>query len=422
MRKNVWIMNHYAAGMLFDQGGRHYNFAKYLKRAGYEPVVFGANSKHGPAERFFETDALWHAHMAEEIGVPFIFVKARTYVGNGKQRVLNMLDFYRNVKKAAKEYAKQHGKPDVIYASSVHPLTLVAGIQLAKHFGVKCVCEVRDLWPEGIVAAYPDRFSKKNPLVRLLYAGEKWIYKKADHVIMTWPGGYDYIVEQGWDRVIPREKVSHISNGVDLEAFFRNQREIRFEDPDLSAPEKFHAVYTGSIRRVNYLRLLVDAAEILEQRGNQRVQILVWGAGDEREALTALVQEKGLGNIRFKGPAPKSAIPSILGQADLSVLHNTQSILDKYGQSQNKFFEYLAAGRPILMTYSVGHSVCRARGCGEELPEQTAKAVADAIDRFSQLPEDESRAYALAAAETAKDYDFKALTNKLIGVLESDPA
>ena len=35
MAKTVWIMNHYASHMLFDKGGRHYWFAKYLDRAGY---------------------------------------------------------------------------------------------------------------------------------------------------------------------------------------------------------------------------------------------------------------------------------------------------------------------------------------------------------------------------------------------------
>ena len=152
MGKNVWIMNHYADSMYFSQGGRHYSFAKYLKRAGYEPVVFCANSKYGPSETWFPEEALWWEHMAEEIGVPWVFVWARNYTGNGKQRVLNMLDFYWNVKKAAKQYAAEYGKPDIVYASSVHPLTLAAGIQLAKRFGVECVCEVRDLWPESIVA------------------------------------------------------------------------------------------------------------------------------------------------------------------------------------------------------------------------------------------------------------------------------
>ena len=89
--------------------------------------------------------------------------------------------------KAAKEYAAEHGRPDVIFASSVHPLTLVAGLQLAKHFGVKCVCEVRDLWPESIVV-YSNRFTKDNPLIKLLYRGEKWIYKKAESLCL--PGSH----------------------------------------------------------------------------------------------------------------------------------------------------------------------------------------------------------------------------------------
>ena len=72
VKTNIWILNHYASGMYFDRGGRHYNFAKYLRRAGYAPVIFGANSKHGKAERFLETDALWEEHVAEEIDTPFV--------------------------------------------------------------------------------------------------------------------------------------------------------------------------------------------------------------------------------------------------------------------------------------------------------------------------------------------------------------
>ena len=281
MNTNIWILNHYASDMYFDQGGRHYNFAKNLRRAGYAPVIFGANSKHGKPECFLETDALWEERIAEEIDTPFVFVRARTYTGNGKQRVLNMIDFYRNVKKAAKEYAAQHGRPDVIFASSVHPLTLVAGIQLAKQFGVKCVCEVRDLWPESIVV-YSDRFTKDNPLIKLLYRGEKWIYKKADALVFTMEGAYDYIAEQGWEKEIPRSKVHYINNGVDLEQFDYNKEHFRVEDPDLNDPNIFKVVYTGSIRRVNNLGLLLDAAKCVK---DPRVTLLVWGGGDERETL-----------------------------------------------------------------------------------------------------------------------------------------
>jgi hypothetical protein len=58
--------------------------------------------------------------------------------------------FYKNLIPTAHDYAKAHGRPDVIIASSVHPLTMVAGIRIAKRMKIPCICEIRDLWPEAI--------------------------------------------------------------------------------------------------------------------------------------------------------------------------------------------------------------------------------------------------------------------------------
>ena len=414
MKKTIWIMNHYAGGMRFDKGGRHYNFAKYLRRAGYEPVIFCANSVHGKQEAFFEDGDLWQEHMAEEINTPFVFVKARTYQGNGKQRVLNMIDFYRNVKKAAKQYAEEHGTPDVIYASSVHPLTLVAGIQLAKHFGVKCICEVRDLWPESIVA-YSTRFTRSHPLMRLLYHGEKWIYKKADSLIFTMEGAYDYIVEQGWEKEIPRSKVHYINNGVDLEVFRYNQANFQVKDPDLQNPDIFKLVYTGSIRRVNNLGLLLDAAK---QVTNSKVKFLIWGDGDERSTLEQRLQNEGISNVVFKGKVEKKYIPYIVSQSDLNLVHWEQSDLLRFGESYNKLFEYLAAGTPIFSTVQTGYSIVKGNYCGLESQGSTPVDFAAGIEQISMLSENERQIMGKNALKTAEKYDFQNLTRQLINIIE----
>ena len=419
MKTNIWIMNHYASGMYFDRGGRHYNFAKYLRRAGYAPVIFGANSRHGKPERFLETDALWEERIVEEIDTPFVFVRARTYNGNGKQRVLNMMDFYLNLKKTAVEYAAKHGKPDVIYASSVHPLTLVAGIQLAKRFDVKCICEVRDLWPEGIVAAYPDYFTRKNPLIRLLYQGEKWIYKKADALIFTMEGGAQYIADRGWDIAhggpINLNKVHHINNGVDLPAFDENRACFSVEDPSLEDPETFKVVYTGSIRRVNHLGLLVDAAKLIT---DSRIRLLIWGDGDERVELEQRVADEHIGNVVFKGKVEKKYIPSIVSRADLNVVHWEMSSLLKYGESYNKLFEYLAAGKPIFSTVHPGYSIVEQNRCGADTEGFMAQDFAAGIQRLAALPEEDRRRMGENARNAAKEYDFKTLTEKLINIIE----
>ena len=411
MKQNVWIINHYASGMLFDKGGRHYNIAKWLKQAGYEPVVFCANSKHNASGVYFENNALWHAHTAEEIDTPFVFVRARAYEGSGKQRILNMVDFYRNVKKTAKEYARQHCKPDMICASSVHPLTLVAGIRLAKCFGVKCICEIRDLWPESIVAygiAGP-----KNPIVVALRMLERWIYKNADAVVFTMEGAYDYIIEQGWEKDIPRSKVHYINNGVDLDLFHYNREHYQIHDEDLEDPDTFKVVYTGSIRKVNNLGLLLDAAK---QVTAPHVKFLIWGDGDELPALKQRLTDENIQNVVFKGKVEKKYVPYIVSLADWNFMHGTANALFRFGISPNKMFDYFAAERPLLMDIQAKYNPVVEFNCGlcGENREEILRNIQNAIE----MPKEQYQQMCRNAARAAEEFDFKRLTQKLERIIK----
>ncbi|MEG0271137.1 MAG: glycosyltransferase family 4 protein, partial [Clostridia bacterium] len=299
----IWILNHYATNQFFENGGRHYDFAKYLKRAGHDPVVFCCNAKHNTrSELCFDMNGAWQEHQAEAIGVPFVFVKGRPYIGNGKQRILNMIDYFHNVQKATLDYAKLHGAPDVLIGSSVHPLACIAAIKLSKRLHCKNIVEIRDLWPESL-AAY-GLVGKKNPLLKAMLACEKWIYTKADVIIFTMAGGRDYIVEKGWDTshggFVDLAKVHHINNGVDLEAFESNKARYVWKDSDLDDPHTFKVIYTGSIRAVNNLSLLVDAAEYLRAANDHDIKLLIFGDGDQREALVTRCLQAGLHNICFK--------------------------------------------------------------------------------------------------------------------------
>ena len=149
MKKKIWIMNHYATNSFYNKGGRHYWFAENLLEKGYDPTIFCANTRHDSKD-IIEIDKNKYLKMTIE-NIPYVFVKTAEYKGNGIQRIKNMVGLYKNLFSVSKEYAIINGKPDVIFASSVHPLTLVAGIKIAKKFGVPCICEVRDLWPESIV-------------------------------------------------------------------------------------------------------------------------------------------------------------------------------------------------------------------------------------------------------------------------------
>lgn len=413
MRKNVWIWNHYATNMFFDQAGRHYWFAENLIKEEYKPTIFCASTNHfsnnhiDTNEKQYSTDSVNN--------IPFVFVNTPQYKENGKKRIINMISFYKGLFKTANEYAELGGKPDVILASSVHPLTLVAGIKVAKKFGIPCICEVRDLWPESIVAY--GALERESILAKILYLGEKWIYKKSSSIIMTWEGGNQYIRDRAWDGQIDLSKVQHISNGVIIDSFDRNAKENQIDDNDLNDNNYKNLVYAGSIRKVNNLGLLLEVAKLVQGK-DQQIRFLIYGSGDEKEMLENRCKEENINNVIFKGRVEKKMIPSILKSSYANILHNSSTSLDKYGQSQNKFFEYLAAGRCVIQTYTTGYSVLEKYNCGisadKQKPEKIAQIILKACndnEKAEQMGQNARRA--------ACEFDFTKLTSKLIEVIEN---
>ena len=410
MKKNVWIINHYAGGMLFKNGGRHYWFSKYLKKDGYEPVVFCCNAKHGKEEFFIETDRLWVEKKAENIDVPFVFVKSTTYSNNGKARIMNMIRFYSNVRKAMKEYAKIHGKPDVILASSVHPLSLVAGIKLAKYFGIKCICEVRDLWPLSLVAF--DIIDEKSALCKLLYQGEKWIYTHADQLVFTFKNGAQYIKDRGWDKSIDLKKVHYINNGIDLDGYDNKRSDYAFHDKDLES-EKVKIIYTGSMGPPNQINLIIDAAKKLQDSSVGNVMFILFGDGISRNAEEQRCISSGIDNVIFKGTVEKEKIPYILSKSDATVLIEKNTPLNRYGISENKVFDYLAAGKPILCNDASIRSIVDESDCAI-----VDNDLANAVRVLLQMDPEDYRKACSSSEIVAHAYDFESLTDTLESIIE----
>ncbi len=414
MIKKVWIINHYAGDTFFDKGGRHYWIAENMKKQGFEPIIFCCNNKHNPGtEEWIDTRKLWVDKISEDIHVPYVFIRGRKYSGNGIRRIINMLDFYRNIKKSAYQYVKKDGKPDVIYASSVHPFALVAGIQLARRFKVKCICEVRDLWPESLVAY--NIATKKSIVVKLLRLLEKRIYKKADALIFTMEGAYDYIEKQGWGKIVRKEKVFFVNNGVDIEKFDYNRDNFRIEDNDLKDDEVFKVVYTGSIRKVNGIGKLIDIAQNVK---NQRIKFLIWGDGDELKDLLSRVNEKNIGNVFFKGRVEKKYLPYITSCADLNLAHNNSSPIFRYGISFNKIFEYLAAGKPILCDFDSCYNPVVEQKAGFTVKNDSINEIADMIEKIANYDLEYLETMGSNARKAANKYDFSNLTRIIISVFD----
>lgn len=415
--KKIWLWNHYATDMYKNQGGRHYWFSENLIKQGYDVTVFCANTYHNKSDFIDTENKKYKTGIVNNI--PFVFVKTTTALGNGIDRIKNMGLFYLNLFPVVKEYIKLNGKPDVILASSVHPLTMVAGIQIAKKLKIPCICEVRDLWPEAIFSF--NKVKERSLLGRILTAGEHWIYKKADALVFTKEGDIDYIVEKKWNLEnggdINLDKCYYINNGVDLEGFDIASSKNKFEDDDLDT-DKIKVVYVGAIRPVNNVGNILDSAALLKDE--QDIQFLIYGDGNQKELLEKRVVEEGLTNVKIKGFVNKRSIPYILSKSSVNILNYSSTQYNwSRGNSSNKLFEYMASGKPIISTVKMGYSIINKYKCGIELKRGTPEELASAILRIKDMSDDQYTMMGQNARRGAKDFDFNKLTAKLIDVIKS---
>lgn len=407
--KIIWIFNHYAGPPSLCMGLRHFNFAKYLKQAGYKVTIFASSAQHNSNINLINDDKKYIEYIEEDI--PFVYIKTRQYQSNGKERIKNMFDYYRGVLKEADNFEK----PDVIIGSSVHPLACLAAIKLSKKYHCKNIVEIRDLWPESLVEY--GIIKRNGYLSKILYKCEKYLYKKADQLVFTMEGGKDYIVDQGWQNDIDLSKVHHVNNGIDLKEYEYNKKNNIYHDADLEDTDTFKVVYIGSIRRVNNIEMIVDVAKVLKNTNSKNIKILLYGDGNEREALKKRCIAERIENIAFKGSVEKKYIPYILSKCDLNLMHGASMKLGKYGLSLNKSFDYLASDHPILSDIDANYDYIINNNAGKKvecIPENIVKGMLSFLD----LSKDKYNSIGENARKTALKYDFKNLTDQLIEIIE----
>ena len=415
--KKIWILNHYATFMYKNEAGRHFWFAQNLKKEGYDVTIFCANTHHNTSDFIEIKKGLCKSDILDDI--PFIFIKTPISLTNGIDRIRNMLAFYKNVIKVTMRKSRKENRPDVIIASSVHPLTMVAGIRIAKKLNIPCICEVRDLWPEAIFAF--NKAKENSFLGKILVAGEHWIYKKADALIFTKEGDTDYIKENKWDTAnggdIDLAKTYYINNGLDIVAFRESVKRFPVIDEELK-DTKFNVVYVGAIRPVNNVVNIINAASIL--KSNEDIQFLIYGDGNQRKEIEQKVDELELSNVKIKGFVNRKYIPYILSKSSVNILNYSQSQYNwSRGNSSNKLFEYMASGKPVISTVKMGYSIIEKYNCGFELENASAKELADTIMEVKEMQQEEYKKLGENAKKGAENFDFNVLTDRLINVINS---
>lgn len=266
---------------------------------------------------------------------------------------------------------------DLIWGTSPPLFQAFPAWLLARLKGVPFLLEVRDLWPAFAVdmGVLKNRF-----LIRLAEWGEIFLYRAADQIMINSPGFRAHVEGKG----IPREKITLIANGVDLQ-YFPEQSSGKIFRESNNLEGKFVVLYAGAHGPANDLGVILQAAEQL--RTDENLQFVLVGDGKHKSALIQQAEDFNLSNVTFIPAQPKSRMGEILAGADagIALLQDIPMFNTTY---PNKVFDYMAAGIPtILGIDGVIREVIENAEGGIFVQPGDSKAVAEGVMALKDHPQ-----------------------------------
>lgn len=222
--------------------------------------------------------------------------------------------------------------PDLVIASSPPTTAGLLGFEIARRCRVPFVYELRELWPDKLLAAGQ---INNGVLSRIVQRMERVCLKGADAIVVVTEGDKLSLLKEG----LPESRILVIPHGVDN----------WMAEPLRPAPKTrdgyFNCLYAGALGPFNRAKDILDVAHILA--GDRTFFFLIFGDGDEKRKLKRKAAQMGLKDLIFRPITGKKEIFSEMTKADACIL--TSGEHPQYAQwLPNKVFDYMASGTPVV--------------------------------------------------------------------------
>ncbi len=352
-------------------GTRSYDLASSFVRKGHAVTVVTATSdeKYKKKERWTEVER-------DGIKVNYIYLP----YGNHLSYLQRIVVFFKFLWFSSFKLLKLQG--DVVLATST-PLTIGIPALIKKWFGkTPFIFEVRDVWPEAVIAIGAIR----NKLAQnVLYSLEKLIYKNAKAIVPLSTDMQESIVSR-YPQFKDKTEIV-IENIAEVNRFQDNVNQVNLEEI-IGFQPRFSVLYAGTFGKVNGIHKVIELAEKTLQIDKSLVYILI-GAGAEKENVIQLAKDKDVlnKNVFILNPISKSELPLWYNSVSMGSSFVTD-IPELWRNSANKFFDTLAARKPILINHEGWQAeAIRSRNIGYVLPFEITEKVAEDFVKYSQNTE-----------------------------------
>jgi len=334
---HLLYIHQYFTTPLGSTGTRSYEFARRWVDRGHKVTMLTCTANLTREDLVQAKGWFFKRFAVDGIDVLAMAIPYRQQMGVFK-RCMSFLAFL----KLASIIALFIPKIDVIYATST-PLTVGIPALAAKWFrGKKYVFEVRDQWPESVVQV---GVIKNGFVIGMLLRLEKQIYKNASAIVVVSDGMAEDIKKIAG----PNKPIYVVPNGADLNLF----------KPDIDGSgvrrknnwdNKLVLLHAGTMGKVNSLDFVVDAACKLKE--SRDILFVLIGHGSRKTSLESRIEELDLANVQILPSVPREQLAPVLAAADviMAIIGNFP-IVEQHA-SLNKFYDGLAAGKPVLLNYS----------------------------------------------------------------------
>lgn len=262
---------------------------------------------------------------------------------------------------------------DAVIATSPQFFCAIAGWLIAAVLRRPFVLEIRDLWPETILAL--GLLKREALMTRGLEKIELFLYRRADLIVAVTKSFRKVMVSRG----VRADKVIVVPNGVATRVF-RNGDGTRLR-AGLDAEASCVALYIGTHGMCQGLEVLLEATRALRDRD---IFVLFVGEGAEKQMLRKRAREWGLSNVKFLDQQPRSTVPDFIAASDICIVPlRKREVFSTVIPS--KIFEFMAGARPIVLSTPRGEvsRLVERAGCGLHVEPENARALSKAISKLA---------------------------------------
>jgi colanic acid biosynthesis glycosyl transferase WcaI len=408
--KRILFLTHYFPPEGNAPATRVYETARQWVKDGHQvTVITGApnvpDGKVYPGHK----NRLYRREQMDEIDI----LRVYTYIAPNKgmlRRIFNYLSFMMTAWIAGLFVRR----PDVVIATSPQFFCGWAGVLLSKCRRLPFILEIRDLWPDSIVAVG----AIANPKV---IHGLEWLEKKmyalADHIVTVGQGYYRQLLLKG----VNAEKMTVIPNGINAELYSPRPRSMDLRQR-YGLNGEFICAYIGTIGMAAGLDTVLRAARNLKAEGNASIKFMLVGDGAERETLEEQAASEGLDNVIFTGRQDKSLMPQYLASVDACLVHLKKTDLFK-SVLPSKIFEAAGMQKPIIMgIQGYASDIIRQSGGGICIEPENCEELLEAVSTLAANPDlarqygEEGRKYFLRYFDrTTLSREYMKLIETMIG-------